>query len=708
MYQLIFISTVTRILSDSSLEFLSDKYSKSNKINGITSLMLFSGSSFLQLLEGEQEKVECLYEKIAHDSLNAGNNILFAREVQSRSFPAQSFDFRKVEAITFESIYCLCLTAPDDALKKMDLMTNLKIKNVQGFDPERLMFYQKGKPVLPINIQNVFEFATEVAADEVFIMKPDSQIVYVNHSACEKLGYDKAELIGKHVWEWDPLFPKEVWPGYYQELLEKQHLHFQTQHRKKSGQVFPVEIHVHLFEYQGETLSLAFVSDISDQHKAQKALLDHKRDLEKVIEMRTKELNKTIVNLQFYKKILDKHSGISITDPAGNICYVNDLMLKPCGYSREELIGSNHRILKSGLQDKNFYKSMYRTITRGEMWQGEICNRAKDGSIYWLSITIVPQLDLRNQIVQYYSIRTDITEKKQSQIEIQQREEKLSAILNNVSDGIHIVSQQGKIVECSLSFARMLGYSKDEVLQLAIWDIDPLVTQAEIISQLNVLKEPLLFQRKHHRKDGSTLDVEVTVSSIYLKGERLSCCSSRDISKRLKAQREVELLARTDQLTGVANRHKFIEYFDHLLKIASRQGKSLFLAYVDLDDFKFINDNFGHAIGDAVLKHVASLLQLYCRNYDLVSRLGGDEFSVLIYDIEINRVKVFAENILTALKENPLLHEDSVVPIGLSIGLSRFPNHGNDIEALMKTADAALYQAKHNGKGSYVLFGDDQ
>lgn len=140
------------------------------------------------------------------------------------------------------------------------------------FDPEKLPFFRREQAFEPRKGEDFHQFTVEVAADEVFLMRSDSQIVYVNQSACNKLGYQPSELVGKFVWEWDPLFPQAAWPGFWQEVVSAKHVYFETQHRNKAGKVFPVEIHGHYFEQNGEPYLVALVTDLTER-KQNEALI---------------------------------------------------------------------------------------------------------------------------------------------------------------------------------------------------------------------------------------------------------------------------------------------------------------------------------------------------------------------------------------------------------------------------------------------------
>lgn len=158
------------------------------------------------------------------------------------------------------------------------------------FDPQKLPFFQR-EPTADVRAGfDFFGFAVEAAADEVFLMQSDSKIMYVNQSACERLEYTREELTGKYVWEWDPLFPEEAWPGFWEEFTHAGHLHFETQHRSKSGEVFPVEIHAHYYENASKGYLLAFVNDLTEKKRIQEQLEQNQAQLEEQVRLRTQEL----------------------------------------------------------------------------------------------------------------------------------------------------------------------------------------------------------------------------------------------------------------------------------------------------------------------------------------------------------------------------------------------------------------------------------
>ena len=141
-----------------------------------------------------------------------------------------------------------------------------------------------------------------------------------------------------------------------------------------------------------------------------------------------------VIQEQNYKTALDQHAIVAVTDAAGKISHINEMFCKLSGYSRNELIGQSHIIINSTYHTKEFFKDMWKIIAKGQIWRGDICNRAKNGSIYWVRTTIVPFKDSKGKISQYISIRTDITEKIKIQEKLKATNKRLEDLYQQLED----------------------------------------------------------------------------------------------------------------------------------------------------------------------------------------------------------------------------------------------------------------------------------
>lgn len=696
-YQLIYISSLDPDSNSCQFKDIFEQISSHSVELNLSGFLLHSEHTFLQILEGERKDILKMFNSILKYTIKSEHLILSEKPIKKRNFQRSLIRFKQIEQSVFNDLYRLSLLGIENFIKKVVVLAEEPTSEKHDLNTKNK---EQSENQIPIN-SKFFHYSTEVSSDEVFLMNDESQIVYVNNAACESLGYTSDELVGMSVWQWDPLFPREVWPTFWRDFVEKKQLHFETQHKKKSGEVFPVEVRAHLFIKDNENYALVFVNDITYQKKTESELLAYKIQLERLIESKNEELKKSFEMLQLHKELVDIHSSMCITDANGKITYVNNLYCKLSGYTKDELIGQNHRMLQSGVHDKKFYQNLYQTIEAGHVWRGELCNKRKDGKLYWIDATIVPRLDANRKPIEYYSIRTDITSQKNTEMELMEKAEQVRTILELAGDGIHILDENGDVIECNQSFADSLGYTKAEVLKLNVRDWDVLIPGDEIACKLKtLLYSSDTFETKHKRKDDSIIDVEINAKGISLKGRNYIYASSRDISDRLREQRKIKRMASTDQLTGLANRHKFVEYFECNLNLAQREEEKLVLILADLNKFKGINDQYGHQAGDEVLKHVADLFIKNCRKYDLAARIGGDEFAVLLIHADISTAIRYIEKILLDLKKSLKIYDNEIL-IGLSFGIALYPEHAQTINGLFKKADLALYNAKNKGNSGY-------
>ena len=274
-------------------------------------------------------------------------------------------------------------------------------------------------------------------------------------------------------------------------------------------------------------------------------------------------------------------------------------------------------------------------------------------------------------------------------------------------DGIVVLDQNGKVYEANRIYAEMLGYSPEEVRQLHVWDWDCQWTQEQLLDRLQRVNDTGdHFETQHRRKDGTIIDVEISTNGAVMAGQKLVFCVCRDVTDRKRAEEalqqantRLEELATTDELTGLANRRRFLEAIGLEMERARRYGSDFALAMIDVDGFKAINDACGHVFGDRVLVEVAKALKDGARATDVVARYGGDEFIVLIPNTGTRKAVSAIERFRRRIAGRVISDGKRSLEVSISAGVSALDSEdrtaGPDI--LIRQADEALYAAKHGG-----------
>ena len=207
---------------------------------------------------------------------------------------------------------------------------------------------------------------------------------------------------------------------------------------------------------------------LTEREKFEVALARHAQDLEQ-----------TTAELISQKFALDQHSIVAIADPQGNITYANDKFCEISQYSREELLGQNHRILNSGVHDRQFFQEMWTTIVSGKVWHGEVCNRKKEGDLYWVETTIVPFMDGLGSPYQYVAIRTDITARKQAEAELMRAKEAAEAANRAKSEFLSRMSHELRTpLNAILGFGQLLESDVEEPLTISQMENVEQITKA--------------------------------------------------------------------------------------------------------------------------------------------------------------------------------------------------------------------------------------
>jgi diguanylate cyclase (GGDEF)-like protein/PAS domain S-box-containing protein len=409
-------------------------------------------------------------------------------------------------------------------------------------------------------------------------------------------------------------------------------------------------------------------------------------------------------------------NAIVITDSHGTILWVNHAFTTITGYGKEEVLGKNTRLLKSEEQSESDYVNLWSTISSGKVWKGEIVNRRKDGTTYTQEMTITPVTpDVGNPANRYFvAIKQDITERKQAEEALLFKTALLEAQAETTIDGILVVSESDHILLANKQFGLHFGIP-NEVLSTR----DDVIVRKYVADQVED-SEAFVARVKHlngHReeksrdelrlKNGKTFDRYSAPLVDSNRRYRGRIWYFRDITSRKVAEERVRYLAYYDALTELPNRTLLQDRLAKALASARRRKDKVAFLFLDLDRFKDINDSLGHAVGDLLLQEVAVRLKTWAREQDTVSRVGGDEFLIVLTGVrEVGDAAVAAERLMDAMTAEFVVQGHSL-GVSCSLGISIFPEHGADGETLIKNADAAMYSAKDIGRNNFQFFTAD-
>lgn len=783
------------------------------------------------------------------------------------------------------------------------------------------------------------------ASDGIHILNQAGNIVEASDSFCIMLGYQREELLGMHVSEWDVGFSglDEQMAVVEQQFQSPGRCQFETRHRHKDGSIFDVEV-------SGKSLLL----------NGQKLLFNSSRD----ITVRKQLATKLAASIREIEDLYNNAPcGYHSLDAQGKFLFVNSTELAWLGCTKDELIGklspvdffteegkalfekSFPEFIKNGRVDDLEFElvgrdsssrviSVSSTLIRdndgqflmtrsvmfditqlkiaqdavraneerfrmmansapvliwisgldkgchwfnkvwldftGRTMEQEYGNgwaegvhpddlercldiyikhfdsrsafrmqyrlRRHDGEYRWIDDHGVPLRDGEGNFSGYIGSCIDVTESKELSLKLQQtltslesQTARLQTLLDNASDGIHILDKGGNVMQFGNSFAKMLGYNSEETAQLNVSDWDAYFSKEQISDVIdNLLTTGRTFETLHRRKDGSVFEAEINASLVVLDGQECLYASSRDISERKaieqklrrlsfeqqlmldnemigivklrnreivwankamnrifgfegdeligqatknfyadsvayealgdeaypilygngvyrtqiemlkkcgqhiwidisgallspetnesmwmlgditlmkRHEEEISRIAYHDILTGLPNRLLIADRLKQALARVERNKHFLAVCYLDLDGFKPVNDNYGHESGDLLLKEIASRMQSTVRANDTVGRIGGDEFVLLLADLEDKEEHQMIVNRLIAAINQPVSINDHMqVKVGASIGITLYPVDNGDPDILLRHADQAMYHAKQSGRNRVSIY----
>lgn len=335
-----------------------------------------------------------------------------------------------------------------------------------------------------------------------------------------------------------------------------------------------------------------------------------------------------------------------------------------------------------------------------------------DGSLRWVWERGVGLYNAAGKVEAMEGFLQDVTERKEAAQALQEAERRYRSIFENAIEGVFQTTPDGTYIAVNPALARIYGYHSPEDLIVGLRDISHQLyvepeRRAEFMRLMERHGSVSNFESRVYRRDGDIIWISENARAVYDDSGKLVCYEGtvEAITERKLYEAEMRHQATHDALTGLPNRNMLHEHLQRAIQVARQKGGLTAVVFVDLDQFKFINDSLGHTVGDELLKTVAQRLQACLRESDMVARQGGDEFVLVLQNQtggELGIAEVM-QRILAAVAK-PWQAGDREFQVTASIGVSRYPADGKDVETLLKQADSAMYRAKEQGRNNFQFF----
>lgn len=306
------------------------------------------------------------------------------------------------------------------------------------------------------------------------------------------------------------------------------------------------------------------------------------------------------------------------------------------------------------------------------------------------------------------SIYSDVTDRHAREMDLEVGRTKLRAIMNSVVDGILTINAEGRVESCNLAAAEMFGFGDDNMQGCSLDELVPEVAAGDsngILSMRGLATMPNdhAVEVAGKRQDGASFPIELSVTESDLQGSHAFIATIRDVTTRKANEEIIRYQATHDALTDLPNRSVFDANLEDCLEMAARTGERLAVLFLDLDRFKMVNDTLGHSVGDALLVELGKRLRQSLRESDIVARMGGDEFILVLRHLSCRDDATMKANRILDAIHPPFVLEGHELHVTASIGISMFPDDGKNSEHLLKMADLALYRAKDEGRNRAQL-----
>ncbi|MFO7953855.1 EAL domain-containing protein [Thioalkalivibrio sp.] len=535
--------------------------------------------------------------------------------------------------------------------------------------------------------QRIFEQAPEAH----LVLDRQGAIISVNQAACELLGYSRDELTGGvHITDLDLEATEDDVEQTHSDPENRLPAHFESRYRRRDGSEFPADVHINAIRTDGEIEVFTTLRDITRERQSEQNL--------KRLETR---LGATIRHAPLILFALDAEGRFTLSDGAG---------LRVLGLEPGEVLGRDAREVYA---DQPAVIAAVERALRGENFDQEIRIRDTHLRVSWM-----PLADEESGRPGVLGIAWDITSLRAAEAATGAERDRLLTTLQSISDGVITTDTQGCLTYLNPAAQTLLGIDATSAQGLRVDELLELEDTRTGISVQHPVEQCLELgatteSPEHilHRADGGIRVVRMLASPLQRPNRAAQgvVVVLHDHTELWQMTQQLNHQATHDDLTGLCNRREFERRLGEALRTFQEGQTPHAVFYMDLDQFKIINDTCGHQAGDALLRELSERLLHLIRENDTLARLGGDEFGVLLCHCPPERAEAIAHRILEAVQALRFTWEGRRFDVGVSIGLVPIAGPAHTVPEILSQADSACYAAKEEGRNRiYVWQPTDQ